>query len=270
MIKHRWSMISITLVILISIAILAGCITIETSGPGEQSVPPPNDKPSDAPAASQSQDLPVIMSFSVNPYVVPPGEEATLSWDVANADSITIEPKLGYVSATGNIIITPKESTVYTLTASNKSGEVTFTTEIKVALNEEARLIALTVDDVKAKGFVFQSDGTPPVNKAVSTYSITFIKGEEIFSNGVYIFPTESLAQEYYYIVRSQHSHTGQEIYTIREQKAFVVTDISQTPDKPEKFWIRFTKSNVYVEMGYIYTYKDLENYALLVESRIK
>jgi len=260
---------SIIFVILISIAILAGCITV-TSGPGEQSSTTPGDKSSDEPAATQAQDLPVIMSFSVNPGVVPPGEEATLSWDVTNVDSISIEPTLGSVSASGNLIITPKESTVYTLTATNKSGDVTVTTEIKVALNEEAMLIALTVDDVKAKGFVFQADRTPPVNNAVSTYSITFTKGEEIFNNSVYIFPSESLAQQYYYGIRSQHSHTGQDIYTIREQKAFVVTDLSQMPDKPEKFWIRLTKSNVYVEMGFIYTYKDLENYALLVEGRIK
>ncbi|MFC1846122.1 hypothetical protein ACFLYM_01745 [Chloroflexota bacterium] len=268
--KHKWNRMSIISVILISIAILAGCITVETSRPGEQSSTAPGDKSSDAPSASQAQDLPVIMSFSANPGVVPPGEEATLSWDVAGADSISIEPKLGYVSASGNIIITPKESTVYTLTATNKSGDVTVTTEVKVAGNEEAMLIALTVDDVKANGFVFQTDRTPPVNDAVSTYSITFIKGEEILNNSVYIFPSQSLAQQYYYGIRSQHSTTGQDIYTIREQKAFVVTDLSQAPDKPEKFWIRFTKSNVYVELGSIYTYKDLENYALLAEARIK
>ena len=74
-----------------------------------------------------NKDLPVIMSFAVKPGEVPPGEEATLSWDVANADSITIEPKIGYVSANGDIIVTPTESTVYTLIASNAAGELKVT-----------------------------------------------------------------------------------------------------------------------------------------------
>ena len=209
------------------------------------------------------------MSFSVNPGEVPPGEEATLSWDVANADSVNIDPKIGYVSTSGNIIVTPKESIVYTLTATNKSGDVTATIEINVAWNQDAMSIALTADDVKASGFIFQSDRTPKVNDAVSTYSITFIKGEEILNCTVYVFPSLSLAQQHYYSVRAQNSPSGQDIYSIREQKAFVVTDISQAPDKPERFTIRFTKSNVYVELGSIYTYKELENYALILEARI-
>jgi hypothetical protein len=268
--KYKWNRFTIISAILISVVMTAGCITIEAPDSPKRPSNTEDDKSSTIPSGSQNTNLPVIISFAVNPGEVPPGEESTLSWEVANANSITISPKIGDVSASGSLILTPTESTVYTLVATNASGELKVTTELKVATSENARFIALTSDDVIANGFTFVSDSIPVALDALSTYSITFIRGEEILNNIVYIYPSFSLAQQYYYGTRAKNNTLGQDIYSIREQKAFVVSDKSPAPDNPEKFTIRFTKRNVYVELGHISAYKELENYALIMEARIK
>ncbi len=268
--KYKWNSTIIVCTILMLIVLLTGCITVKSTTPPKQPSTTPDNESSNPPTASQAKDLPVIMSFSVNPGEVNPGDEATLSWDVTKADSVNIEPKIGYVSASGSIIVTPKENTVYTLTASNSAGESKATTSINVARNENAKLIALTLDDVANNGFTFQSDKTPNVSDAVSTYSIMFVRGEEILTNTVYVYPTLALAQQYYYSIRSRQNTTAQDIYTIRQQKAFVDSDRSLAPEKPEKYLIGLTKGNVYVELGWINNFKELENYALILEARIK
>ena len=121
--KYKWNRVSIIASIILLVVLTVGCITIETTGPSKQPSSSPDDKATAPPAASHNKDLPAIMSFAVNPVEVSPGEEATLSWDVANANTIIIEPEIGDVSASGSLIVTPKESTIYTLTASNASGE---------------------------------------------------------------------------------------------------------------------------------------------------
>ena len=59
------------------------------------------------------------------------------------------------------------------------------------------------------------------------------------------------------------------DLYTINEQKAYVVTG-KDTPDSPEKFLIRLVKNNVFTEMGYINSLTEIQNYARIVEKRIK
>jgi hypothetical protein len=47
---------------------------------------------------------------------------------------------------------------------------------------------------------------------------------------------------------------------------------IKGNPEEPnsDKYNIRLTKSNIYAEVGYINNYKELEDYARLIETRIK
>ena len=110
--KHKWNRVTIVCIILILTVLLTGCITIESASPPNQPSAMPDKGSSTPPAASQANNLPEIMSFSADPAEVSSGEEATLSWDVAKADSVNIEPKIGYVDASGSIIITPEKNTV--------------------------------------------------------------------------------------------------------------------------------------------------------------
>ena len=67
-----------------------------------------------------------IISFSVSPPIIDPGESVTLSWSVEYADSVAIDdPAIGTVGATGSWRVSPSETTTYTLTATGPAGTST-------------------------------------------------------------------------------------------------------------------------------------------------
>lgn len=68
---------------------------------------------------------PTISSFGANPGAVSVGQSSTLSWSVSGATAITIDNSIGSVSASGSIVVTPQQTTTYTLTATNASGSTT-------------------------------------------------------------------------------------------------------------------------------------------------
>jgi hypothetical protein len=63
---------------------------------------------------------PQIVQFSANPGTITPGQSSTLVWQVNNATNISIAPVLGNVAANGSSGVTPAQTTIYTLTASNQ------------------------------------------------------------------------------------------------------------------------------------------------------
>src|SRR6478672_10845509 len=74
--------------------------------------PPPPAKVEPKPAA------PVVSTFEVEPSTIERGQAATLRWAVSgNATSITIEPGIGTVNASGSRQVFPGATTTYTLRA---------------------------------------------------------------------------------------------------------------------------------------------------------
>ncbi len=74
-----------------------------------------------------------ILDFRADPSRINKGQSATLSWQAKNADEVTIEPGIGSVDNTsGNVQVTPAETTIYTLTARNATGEVQLTALVTV------------------------------------------------------------------------------------------------------------------------------------------
>jgi hypothetical protein len=90
----------------------------------EEVLPPAENLP-----ASQEEltpeSPPSIVSFNADPDVIAEGESSNLTWNVSEATEITIYPGIGSVSLTGSQRIFPKETTTYTLTATNGAGSVT-------------------------------------------------------------------------------------------------------------------------------------------------
>ena len=66
--------------------------------------------------------LPAINYFTANPSIISAGNSTTLSWNVSNATSVTIEPGVGSVSSVGTTLVSPASSMNYTLTATNAAG----------------------------------------------------------------------------------------------------------------------------------------------------
>jgi hypothetical protein len=76
---------------------------------------------------------PVVNSFNVSPGHVVPGGSSTLSWDVSGAATVSINQQIGNVSLSGNRVVFPTTTTIYTLTATNVVGTVTATAQVTVA-----------------------------------------------------------------------------------------------------------------------------------------
>jgi hypothetical protein len=67
-----------------------------------------------------------IISFSAQPATIQTGQNATLTWVVENATSVSISPAVGNVDPrSGSVSVTPTQTTTYTLTATGATGTIT-------------------------------------------------------------------------------------------------------------------------------------------------
>jgi len=82
---------------------------------------------------SPAPSTPVITLFSASPQVIELPGNATLTWEVSNATTVSITPEVGNVTSSGSFIVSPQVTTTYTLTASNASGNVTATETVTVS-----------------------------------------------------------------------------------------------------------------------------------------
>lgn len=78
---------------------------------------------------------PTISSFSGTPTVIDSGESITLSWSVNGSSSVSIDQGIGSVAASGSLVLSPSDTTTYTLTALN--GEVPSTASTTVTLRQD-------------------------------------------------------------------------------------------------------------------------------------
>ena len=74
---------------------------------------------------------PVISSFTASPATVSAGSSTTLSWSVSSASYIIVSPQIG--AARGSSMkVTPSQTTIYTLYATNQFGRSTATITVTV------------------------------------------------------------------------------------------------------------------------------------------
>jgi len=78
--------------------------------------------------------LPLVNYFTANPTTIYAGDSATLSWSVSNATSMNISPGVGFVSSVGSTLVSPEQSTSYTLSATNSAGTVNRSNNVNVLL----------------------------------------------------------------------------------------------------------------------------------------
>jgi len=157
----------------ITILIMAGCSGVPTTGP-------------------------IINSFTADTTTITEGDSATLSWQVSDAVSISINPTVGDVSgtSTGSYTVSPTETTTYTLTATNSAGSTTANVTITVGTGMEEAIkvvveeilpeipevksgepyVCLKLDSVLPPGTVIEED-TPFASKA----SVKITLEEELY-----------------------------------------------------------------------------------------
>lgn len=102
---------------------------------------------------ADSSSMPVI-SFDAAPPTIYAGATATLTWNVSGATSVTIEPGVGPVSASGFAEVTPGTTTMYTLTATADGSTVTAATTVTI---HEAENSIILMPDEETSGYARSS-----------------------------------------------------------------------------------------------------------------
>lgn len=69
-----------------------------------------------------SEETPVIKFLKADRYVIKRGETAVLSWKTTEASSVTIDKGVGTVAGEGTARVTPSETTIYSMIATNPRG----------------------------------------------------------------------------------------------------------------------------------------------------
>jgi hypothetical protein len=88
---------------------------------------------SGTPSQPTFSGLPVISSFMASPSIISLGSSATLSWNVSNAASVSINQGVGTVGSSGSTIVSPPTTLTYTLTATNPNGSLTAAALVQVS-----------------------------------------------------------------------------------------------------------------------------------------
>lgn len=84
-----------------------------------------------------------ILFFQASPMNVAAGGSSTLNWQTENADEVTISG-VGTVARGGNAVVTPAQTTTYTLTARNRFGSTTAQVTIQVTAAPMPRIVRFT------------------------------------------------------------------------------------------------------------------------------
>jgi hypothetical protein len=91
-------------------------------------------------------EVPQIIRYTTNPMQILAGTSATLLWQVENADEVSIDGGVGAVSRTsGQVSVSPTQTTAYTITATNRYGTVNANVVINVV--QPAEVTSFTVTD---------------------------------------------------------------------------------------------------------------------------
>jgi K319-like protein/OmpA family protein len=91
-------------------------------------------------------EVPQIIRYTASPMEILAGTSASLLWQVENADEVSINNGVGAVSDTsGQVSVSPTQTTAYTITATNRYGTVNAHVTINVV--QPAEVTSFTVTD---------------------------------------------------------------------------------------------------------------------------
>ena len=99
-----------------------------------------------------------ILSFTALPSIIPRGDSCELEWDTNNATTVTIEPDIGEVSASGFRFVYPENTKTYTLTARNSRGS-----------KSESKTVTVKFANLKIHG---------DIKKGTKTYGSVYFYGK--------------------------------------------------------------------------------------------
>ncbi len=115
--------------------------------------PPPVSTPVPSSKGKSTQTLPPVgtlppdLDVRVEPSAIQEGESALLSWEVHNADQVSISENIGPVGLTGKIKFFPEETTTYTVTAEGLGGRIAKSVTVEVLGSGSGRISVEDLDE---------------------------------------------------------------------------------------------------------------------------
>ncbi len=89
---------------------------------------------------------PQIIRFQATPTNIISGESSTLSWTTSGATNVTISGVSGNLPASGSVVVSPTQTTTYTLTATANGVSVTEPVVVTVGNGQLSRIIGFTAN----------------------------------------------------------------------------------------------------------------------------
>ena len=243
----------------------------EVAGPGSTTVSPTQTTTytitAVGPAGNNSRDVtvtveipdPPTVSFTVDPQsYINPGS-ATLEWSVSGVlvDDISIDQGIGTVGATGNAVVQPTFSTIYTISATNPGGtttkSVTVTVYQPVGVNIFASPNPISVGQISTLSWDVSGDA--------DTASIDQGIGEVLFNSTTQVSPSTSTT---YTLTASGPGGTDSQAVTVAvcqtpELTASFPTQIQFGLDFTADIVYRYASGGVVIDIEYQSAYGVLD-----------
>ena len=89
-----------------------------------------------------------VLYFNGDPNTITPGGIATLSWETANAVSVSIDNGIGDVDVNGTTEVAPLVTTTYTLTATGSNGDTANAQVVITVSDAEILFFTATPDSI--------------------------------------------------------------------------------------------------------------------------
>jgi hypothetical protein len=114
------------------------------------------------------------------------GDAVTLSWEVIDADSVSIDNNIGKVNLSGEIEIWPNNAIVYTLTATNSKGSKTSKTSFYFVEESEKARVGLWVENEKIKiTLIYGGNRMPPEGYSITSDVTIKVNGTKLDKSGI-------------------------------------------------------------------------------------
>jgi peptidoglycan-associated lipoprotein len=131
-------------VLLVLVAGIAGC---------RKQPPPPRTTPQ--PAETRTTPVPTAgpaptIEIQASPTTLERGQQATLTWRAQNASSVVIDGGVGNVQESGSVVVTPRESTTFTATATGPGGNASASTRVTIVAPRDATVSSTDIDGLMA------------------------------------------------------------------------------------------------------------------------
>ena len=134
--------------------------------------------------------IPIITTFSAEPEIAAAGSGISLSWNILNTvDTLTMSPGVGDVTGLSTVVVTPTDSTTFTLLATNKEGSSS--ADVVVTVVQPPVISAFSV----MTGTIDQGDSTTlnwTVENSVDALTIEPGIGDVSGLSSIDISPTET------------------------------------------------------------------------------